>query len=99
MTKVPMGCDRSSGVTSFRRSANTSVLPTIYSNQEETDTTVVMRFRHAATIGFKNAVIRTHNTDIFVILLFYAQAIKLTVYLDTELEKPWQLFNLSVLVR
>jgi len=40
-------------------------LPTIYSNQEETDTRVVLYLHHAAALGYKNAVVRTPDTDIF----------------------------------
>uniref|UniRef100_UPI00358FB7B0 uncharacterized protein n=1 Tax=Myxine glutinosa TaxID=7769 RepID=UPI00358FB7B0 len=72
-------------------------LPTIYSNQEETDTRVVLYLHHAAALGYKNAVVRTPDTDIFVILLYHAHAIKLTVYLDTGSGKHRQLVNLSEL--
>ena len=58
-------------------------LPEIYSNQEETDTRVVLYLHYAAALGYKSAVVRTPDTDIFVILLYHAHAIKLTVYLDT----------------
>uniref|UniRef100_UPI00358FE108 uncharacterized protein n=1 Tax=Myxine glutinosa TaxID=7769 RepID=UPI00358FE108 len=37
-------------------------LPTIYSNQEETDTRVVLYLHHAAALGYKNAVVRTPDT-------------------------------------
>ena len=72
-------------------------LPTIYSNQEETDTRVVLYLHHAAALGYKNAVVRTPDTDIFMILLFHAHDIKLTVYLDTGSGKHRQLLNLSEL--
>uniref|UniRef100_UPI00358FADE9 uncharacterized protein n=1 Tax=Myxine glutinosa TaxID=7769 RepID=UPI00358FADE9 len=72
-------------------------LPTIYSNQEETDTRVVLYLHHAATIGYKNAVVRTPDTDILLILLHHAHNIKLTVYLDTGSGKHRQLVNVSEL--
>ena len=72
-------------------------LPTIYSNQEETDTRVVLYHHHAAAIGYKSAVVRTPDTDIFVILLYHANAINLTVYLDTGSGKHRQLINISEL--
>jgi len=37
-------------------------------NLEETDTRVVLYLHHAATIGYKNAEVRTPGTDIVVIL-------------------------------
>ena len=40
-------------------------LPTIYSNQEETDTRVILYLHHAAAIGYENAVVtRGHQTQI-----------------------------------
>jgi len=72
-------------------------LSTIYSNQEETDTRVVLYLHHACALGYKNAVVRTADTDIFVILLCNAHAIKLIIYLDTGSGKHRQLLNLSEL--
>ena len=70
-------------------------LPALYSNQEETDTRVVLYLHHAAALGYKNAVVRTPDTDIFVILLYHAHSINLTVYLDTGSGKQRQLINVS----
>ena len=89
-----LGICRSSGVASSRSSA-IQALPTTYSNQEETDTRVVLYLHHATALGYKNAVVRTSDTDIFMILLYHADAIKLTVYLDTGSVKHRQLVNLS----
>lgn len=72
-------------------------LPTLYSNQEETDTRVVLYLHHAASLGYKDAVVRTPDTDISVILLYHAHAINLTVYLDTGSGKHRQLINVSEL--
>ena len=69
----------------------------IYSDQVQTDTRVVLYLHHAATLGYKDAVARTPNTDIFVILLYHAHKIKLTVYLDTGSGKHGQLISISEL--
>jgi len=61
-------------------------LPSIYSNQEEIDTRVGLCLHLVGTLGYKNAVVRT-ITGILAILRCHAHAIKLTVYLDTELGK------------
>jgi len=58
---------------------------------------VVLYLHHAATLGYKDAVVRTPGTDIFVILLYHAHKIKLTVYLDTGSRKHRQLINISEL--
>ena len=38
-------------------------------NQEETDTRVVLYLTYAVKLGYKSAVVRTPDTDIFFILL------------------------------
>ena len=70
-------------------------IASISSDQEETDTRVVLYLHHAATKGYKEAVVRTPDTDIFFILLAHAHEIELTVYLDTGTGKGWQLVNVS----
>ena len=39
------------------------------SNQEETDTRVVRYLNYAVKLGYKSAVVRTPDSDIFFILL------------------------------
>ena len=56
---------------------------------------MVLYLHHAVSLGYKSAVVRTPDTDIFVILLFHAHAIALTVYLDTGSGKHRQLINIS----
>ena len=73
--------------------------PALYSNQEETDTRVVLYLHHAVALGYKNAVVRTPDTDIFVILLFHAHAINLSIYLDTGSGKHRRLLNVSELAK
>ena len=74
-------------------------LPTLHSTQEETDTRVVLYLHHAVALGYKNAVVRTPDTDIFVILLFHAHAINLSIYLDTGSGKHRRLLNVSELAK
>ena len=69
----------------------------IYSNQEETDTRVILYLHHAASLGYKEAVVRTPDTDIFVILLHHANTLDLTVHLDTGVGKQRKLINVSEL--
>jgi hypothetical protein len=56
---------------------------------------VVLYLHYAASIGYKNAVVRT--PEIFVILLYHAYATKLPVYLDTGSGKHRQVLNISEL--
>ncbi|XP_068234747.1 uncharacterized protein [Palaemon carinicauda] len=65
------------------------------SNQEETDTRIVLYLKYAAKLGYKSAVVRTPDTDIFVILLFHANTIGLTIFLDIGTGKHRQMVNIS----
>ena len=67
----------------------------LFSNQEETDTRVVLYLHYAASIGYKNAVVRTPDTDIFVILLYHAHKINLNVFLDTGSGRHRKLLNIT----
>lgn len=75
----------------------TSEVHELVSNQEETDTRVVLYLKYAAKLGYKLAVVRTPDTDIFVILLHYAHSIPLIIYLDTGTGKHRQIINISEL--
>jgi len=55
----------------------------------------VLYLHHAVNLGYKNAVVRTPDTDILVILLYHAHTISLTIYLDTGSGKHRKLINLS----
>lgn len=67
----------------------------LVSNQE-TDTRVVLYLDYAVRRGFKSAVVRTSDTDIFI-LLNYAHSIPITIYLDTGSRKHRQIINVSEL--
>ena len=67
----------------------------LVSNQE-TDTRVVLYLDYAVRRGFKSAVVRTSDTDIFI-LLHYAYSIPITIYLDTGSRKHRQIINVSEL--
>ena len=64
------------------------------SNQEETDTRIVLYLYFAAKMGYKSAVVRSPDSDIFfIILLFHANNIPLTVYLDIGVGKHRKVIN------
>ena len=68
------------------------------SNQEETDTRVVLYLKFAAQMGNKSAVARTPDTNILVdILLHHAHAQQITIYLDTGMGKHRRLINVRKL--
>ena len=67
------------------------------SNQEETDTQVVLYLKYAIKLGYKECVVRTWDSDIFFIFLQHSHSITLTIYLDTGTGKHWQIVNVSEL--
>ena len=75
----------------------TSEVHSLRSNQEETDARVVLYLNHAAALGFKSAIVRTPDTDIFFILLHHSHSIKLAIYLDTGTGKHRRLINVTEL--
>ena len=64
-------------------------------NQEETDTRVVLYLSNTVKLGYKSAVVRTPDSNIFFILLHYAYSIPLTIYLDTGSGKHCQIVSVS----
>ena len=58
---------------------------------------MVLYLHHAALLGYASAVVRSPDTDIFMILLYHAYTIKLNVYLDTGSGKHRKLVNVSEL--
>ena len=67
----------------------------LYSNQEETDTRIVLYLHHAATMGFKSAVVRSPDTDIFFILLHHSHKINITIYKDIGTGKNRRLTDVT----
>ena len=55
----------------------------------------MLYLKYAAKLGYKSAVVRTPDTDIFFILLHHAQSIALTVFLDMGTGKHRQVVNAS----
>ena len=55
----------------------------------------MLYLKYATKLGYKSAVARTPDPDIFFILLHHAQSIALTVFLDIGTGKHRQLVNVS----
>ena len=73
----------------------------IRSNQEETDTRVIVYLCYASKLGYTSAVVRSPDTDIFFLLLYHASTIQLTIYGDIGTRKTGpkkrKLYNISEL--
>eukprot|EP00794_Sanderia_malayensis_P002105 gene2104-2390_t len=59
-------------------------IPCLLSNQEETDTRVVLYSIYAADNGFQEICVRSPDSDIFFILLHFASTIRATLLFDLE---------------
>ena len=70
-----------------------------YSNQEETDTRVVLYLNYIQTLGCASVVIRTPDTDILMILLLHAHRYSLTIIVDIGYGKNRQKINVSFLAK
>ena len=68
-----------------------SEIYSLQSNQEETDTRIVIYIKYAEDQDFKS------DTDIFFILLFHAHDLEITVYVDIGTGKKQRLVNISEL--
>ncbi|EDO46758.1 predicted protein [Nematostella vectensis] len=60
----------------------THELHELTSNQEETDTRVILYLKYAVRMGYESAVVRTPDTDILCILMHYAPSLDVNIYLD-----------------
>ena len=67
------------------------------SDQEETDSRIVLYLPHAENLRFKSAVVHTPDSDIFFILLLHAHDLTITIYLDTGTGKHRKLINIGEL--
>ena len=71
----------------------------IYSNQEETDTRVITYMIYASSIEFRSIVIRSPDTDIFMLLLHHCSCFTSSViYFDTGSGKHRRLVNITALL-
>ena len=74
-------------------------LPELYSNHEETDSRVVLYIKYAEETGFKSALVRTPDSDIFFILLNHALSIKISIFIDIGVGKNRKIVDVSALAK
>lgn len=60
---------------------------------------MVLYLQYAVSSGFKDVVVRTPDTDIFVILLHYASTLKINIHLDTGTGKNRRLIDITSLAK
>ena len=59
----------------------------------------MLYLQYAESSGFKDAVVRSPDTDIFFILLHYASSFTITIHLDTSTRKHRQLIDVTSLAK
>ncbi len=75
----------------------TNEIPELSSDQEETDTRIILYLHYDAKLGYKSAVVRTPDSDIFFIMLHHSHSISLTILLDIGMGKHRQIINVTEL--
>ena len=63
--------------------------------QEETDTRIILYLNHAVKLGFKSALVRPPDTDVFIILLHHAANVNLIIYVDISVKKKRPVLNVT----
>ena len=64
-------------------------------SNQETDTRVVLYIKYAAASGYQSVMVRTLDTDIFVILLHHAPSVNTTIFLDTGTGNKRNIINVT----
>ena len=81
----------------FDFQVSTTEIPSLRSNQEETDTRVILYVHYTKYQGFKSVVVRTPDTDIFFILLYHAHSVEIHIYIDLGVGKNRKFINVTEL--
>ena len=70
----------------------------LYSNQEETDSRVVLYCKYAHEQGYDSVRVRSPDSDVFFILLHHTPALSCTILFDTGTGNNKRLINMTELV-
>ena len=73
-------------------------LASLYSNQEETDSRIVLYCKYAHEQGYEHVRVRSPDTDTFFILIHHAKTLPCTTYFDTGTGNNKRLINITELV-
>ena len=69
------------------------------SDQEETDTRVILYVLYAQTEGYDRVVVRSPDSDILFILLYYAHTFHISVFLDTGRSDKRQMLDITEMAK
>ena len=74
-----------------------SEIHSLQSNQEETDTSIVIYIKYAEDQGFESVVVCMPDTDVFFILIFQVHDLEITIYVGIGTGNKRRLVNVSEL--
>ena len=76
----------------------TLIVDRLNSSQEETDTRIILYCQYAEEEGYRSCKVRSPDTDVFFILLYYAHVFeKLTLFFDTGTGNNRRLLDITEL--
>ena len=81
----------------FDLTMNNEIIPSLTSNQEETDSRVVLYSQYASQQNYDSVRIKSPDSDIFWILLYHARGIDSQVLYDTGFGNNRRLINICLL--
>ena len=67
---------------SDRQSVQETEVPALMSNQEDTNSRIIIYIAYAQDEGYDRVVVRSSDSDIFFILLYFAHKFQLTIFCD-----------------
>ena len=70
-------------------------LTSLYSNQEETDSRVVLYCKYAHEHSYEHVRVHSPDIDIFFILIHHAKTLPCTIYFDTGTGNNKRLINIT----
>ena len=81
--------------TSDGQSVQETEVPALRSNQEETDSRIIIYIAYAQEEGYDIVVVRSPDSDIFFILLSLAHKFQLTIFFDIGSGLKRRLLNIK----
>ena len=74
-------------------------IASLFSNQEETDSRIILYCKYADEQGYEYVRIRSPDSDVFFVLLHHTSALSCTVMFDTGTGNNRRLINMTELVK
>jgi hypothetical protein len=73
-------------------------VPSLSSSQEEADTRILLHCFHVATSSTADIIVRSPDTDVFMLLLYYGNQLQQNVYFDTGVSNKRRILDITFLI-